>query len=280
MPLDFRYHLASLAAVFGALIIGILLGVAMKEGPAINSQVARLHEEFSKYEAYRERDERSEAFNVRTQPLIVQNRLAGAQVALVVNPMPSSAEEIDDVRVALRQAGATVSVEVVLRPTIRQLTERRIREMYEKAGITDGPARPLANDLVRRLGSLTGVANDSSLAAIMASSGLIKVKGDMKIPVSALVYLGGANEQERFLNEIDLPFLRGCASREITVLATERLDAPVSLVEQYRRYATVTIDNIERASGRVAMVLGLARGQRGSYGFKDSADATVPEYEE
>lgn len=280
MPLDFRYHLASLAAVFGALLIGILLGVAMKEGPVINQQIDRLHEEFSKYEDFRASAERTEDFTARTQPLLVKNRLEGMQVALAVNPLSSAQEELSAVRNALQQAGADVVFELKLRPTIRQLTERRIKTIYSNAGITDGPARPLANNLMQRLGNITGVKSDSKLPSLMASAGLIEVKGDMKLPVNAIVYLGGAGEEEQFLNDIDLPFLRGCRGREIKVIAAERFDAPVSLVEQYRKYAAITIDNIERPAGRGALILSLTQTKHGSYGFKDSADATVPDYEE
>lgn len=280
MPLDFRYHLASLAAVFGALLIGILLGVAMKEGPVINQQIDRLHEEFVKYENYRVRAERSEDFTARTQPLLIQHRLDGMHVALVVNPLTAAQEELPAVRNVLRQAGAEVVLELKLRSTIRQLTERRIKAIYSNADITDGPERPLANDLMRRLGNITGVASESKLPSQLASAGLIEVKGDMKLPVTAIIYLGGAGEEEQFLNDIDLPFLRGCRGREIKVIATEHLDFPVSLVQQYRKYSAITIDNIDLAAGRSAMVLSLTQSKSGSFGFKDSADATVPESEE
>ena len=156
MPLDFRYHLASLAAVFGALLIGILLGVAMKEGPVINSQIDRLHEEFSRYENYRARAEKSESFTAITQPLLVQQRLKGMQVALVVNPLSSSLADLPAVRTALRQAEANVVFEMQLRPTIRQLSERRIKAIYNDAKITDAPPHPLSNDLMKRLGAVIG----------------------------------------------------------------------------------------------------------------------------
>ena len=102
----------------------------------------------------------------------------------------------------------------------------------------------------------------------------------MKLPVSTLIYLGGAGESDQFLNDIDLPFLRGCRGREIKIVATERLDAPVSLITQYQKYADITIDNIDLAAGRSALILSLTHSKGGSYGFKDSADATVPDNEE
>ena len=39
MQVDFRYYLTSLAAVFFALFIGTLFGVAMKEGPTLHNQI-------------------------------------------------------------------------------------------------------------------------------------------------------------------------------------------------------------------------------------------------
>ena len=53
MPLDFRYHIISITAVFMALILGIAIGVAIKQGDSFNTIIQGLEEKFevlSKYE--------------------------------------------------------------------------------------------------------------------------------------------------------------------------------------------------------------------------------------
>ncbi len=57
------------------------------------------------------------------------------------------------------------------------------------------------------------------------------------------------------------------------------LSPEVSAAPSYKKAASVTIDNIDRVAGRVAMVWALANNQRGHFGFRDEANDVVPEPE-
>lgn len=276
MPLDFRYHLASLAAVFGALIIGILLGVAMKEGPALSNQVQDLRKEFSRSESLRNIDKNADQFNLRTQELLVRYRLQGRNIALVSNAVPESADLISPLHDTLTLAGATVTTQILIKPGMHTLTTDKIFAVYQAMGVSDPPAKPVPGDLLRRVARSIG--HDSAGAIdVLRQKKLIKVMGNPAQPVSAIIFLGGVTDTANYVSDLDVPFLRGCLDSGTTVVATEPFDAPQSAMKSYQDVVPFTIDNIDRVAGRSALVLALAAGQHGHFGYKPTADDVAPE---
>jgi hypothetical protein len=282
MPLDFRYHLASLAAVFAALVLGILLGVAMKEGPALSNQVQDLSAEFRRSEALRTIDERSNLFNARTQGVLVRHRIVARNIALVSNPVQRDSEQVDVVRRILEEAGplmrapppATVSVEIQMNPALQPVLPDQITAIYQRLNIGDVPTRDPVGDLLRRLAHGLGVGSTQVISAL-SDAKLITVSGDPSQPVSMVVFLGGSADKMNYLTT-DIPFLRGCVERNLLVAATEPLETPHSLMHDYQKVAPITIDNIDRVAGRVALVLALANQQHGHFGYKPTAQDVAP----
>src|SRR5687767_11250390 len=92
---DLRYHVASLAAVFLALAVGILLGIGVADRGLIDrGREGLLREENAdlrgeieaanlRVAAAEEREIAASAFVEEAYPTIVQNRLLGTRVALV-----------------------------------------------------------------------------------------------------------------------------------------------------------------------------------------------------
>src|SRR4026208_1066301 len=89
-----RYHVASLAAVFLALIIGILVGVGIS-GPVDNQKTKFLEEQVAKYQRQADPSASKAADDAREQqaartlisetyPVLVRNRLRGKQIAVVL----------------------------------------------------------------------------------------------------------------------------------------------------------------------------------------------------
>src|SRR5215210_2359848 len=91
---DFRYHVASLAAVFFALVIGILVGVALASHGLGNTERKRLEEDLRRAESQAEvlrarvdsmqRDAAADrAFVEGTYKSVMANRLKGKQIAVL-----------------------------------------------------------------------------------------------------------------------------------------------------------------------------------------------------
>ncbi len=278
MPLDFRYHLASLAAVFSALIIGVLLGVAMKEGPVLSNQVQELRKEFHRFDTLRNLEEQTDQFNIATGKPLLRNRLYGRNVALVSNPISGSTAIFEPVRRTFEAAGATVTTEITLRPLLHELQTEQIGIIYQKLGVSPPSEHDAAADLMQRL-ALTIGSGSTTVTSVLQNYKLIRVKGDPEKPVSIIVFIGGASADDDYLDDADMPFLRGCLDRRLMVAAAEQMGAPRSVVDKYQKVAPYTVDNIDREAGRIALVLALSSDKPGHFGFKSSADDVTPELE-
>src|SRR5690348_17608823 len=92
---DLRYHVASLAAVFLALIIGILVGVGISDrglvdrtqNSLLRSRLASLQQQLDRTSKQStnlgQQQQAARAYVKETYPLLVRNRLKGKQIALV-----------------------------------------------------------------------------------------------------------------------------------------------------------------------------------------------------
>src|SRR5687768_4096023 len=115
---DFRYHIASLAAVFLALVLGILIGVAISgrgfvdksERRVLDNQIRELTQERDAANALADALQRSqqvsEKFISSAYPVLMKDRLRGKRIAVLVigSSGGETGAEVDD---ALTAAGAT-----------------------------------------------------------------------------------------------------------------------------------------------------------------------------
>src|SRR5919199_5847896 len=120
---DLRYHVASLAAVFLALVIGILVGVGLSDrGLVEKARRGLLEQRITKLEgdldgARRRADDlaaqqrATQAFVSETYPTLMANRLRGKQIALVFLG-PADGRVRTELERALHDAGATGWVRV------------------------------------------------------------------------------------------------------------------------------------------------------------------------
>jgi hypothetical protein len=104
---DFRYHALSLIAVFLALGVGLLMGVAVGDSGLASSARNALRDGLrGDVERVRAEIARRDRFEQRVLPAVVAGRLRGARVELV----SSDARVIGEVRAAVEAAGGSVSV--------------------------------------------------------------------------------------------------------------------------------------------------------------------------
>src|SRR5687768_18311486 len=88
---DFRYHVTSLAAVFIALVIGILVGVAISgrslirdtERRVLENDIAELEQQLSDAERQVERHNALEEYERQTYLAVMEGRLADRRVGVV-----------------------------------------------------------------------------------------------------------------------------------------------------------------------------------------------------
>jgi hypothetical protein len=293
---DLRYHVASLAAVFVSLAVGIVIGVAIASGGEVEKQTADFVEE--------ERDElRAELDRLEGQleqarlagqadadfvdalylP-VVQGSLSGSRIALVQlgGGDSGTSEDVEDV---LRTAGATgpsvvfelpldageVDAALAADPTLAAYAGEENREALgealgqELATVGSGPLWAALQGVIASEAS--GVTPDSLGGAVVVRTWNPAGAGPPD-PESPEV-----KETDAFMTGL----LRGLASSGIPIVGAERLSDDPSMVPFFQEADISSVDDVGRSAGDISLALLLGGATEGHYGAKETAvDGVVP----
>ena len=280
---DLRYHLASLTAVFVALVLGILIGIGLaatetvreSDVESLERRVASLQSELDSANARAtlllQEDNRTvvdEAY-----PALMHDRLAGKRFALVF------AGSIDE--------------------RVQQTVDRTLRD-----GGADGVARvralelPLDQDLLKRVLSGAGTFEEydgredlgafgQDLASEFVEGGetplwdalsedlVEEQEGGFRRSVDGVVVVRTGGPHHGATTQFLASFYSGLASTGVPAVGVETSDASPSAVESFRRRDLSTIDHLDRQLGRLALALLLAGGEEGEYGVRGE-DGILP----
>ncbi|MFN8203774.1 MAG: copper transporter [Solirubrobacteraceae bacterium] len=174
---DFRYHALSLVAVFLALAVGLLLGVAIGDSGLVSSAQKDIENSLrgdvraSRAEADEVRGEltRHVDYEKQTYPDLVAGRLPGARIGLLFLGSTEGGV-VDQVREAIEPAGGDLRWVGVLRepPDLQALADHAVGSRY--VTLADNPA--LLEPLVERLGQQLAVGGrmvSQQRSALMSS---------------------------------------------------------------------------------------------------------------
>ena len=307
--ISLRYHIISIAAVFLALALGVVLGSTAisdrllsglsSERTRLGLQVADLQAD---NEGLRARLGDAAAFAAALGPQVVRGTLQDRTVVLVTT---SDADPVDRDGLAalLRSAGATVTGEVQLTDAFTdpsrsdQLTELTTRLLPAGAQLPTAPdAGTLTGGLLGSLllldpGTGTAPAGPEQTAAVLAGledGGFVRAGPQVQPAQLAVVLTGAAaagngsgdraGTVARFATELD-------RSGAGAVLAgrpgSAQADGALGVVRADTAATSVlsTVDDVDSPSGRIATVLALAeqaQGRAGRYGTAGNADAVAP----
>jgi len=274
MPVDFRYHLASIVAVFCALLIGILLGIALVGDPSLENQLKTW-----KYQHRRDSDtiaelrqsqENSRAFGKLVLPSLIDARLRGVRVAVILNRDLGDVAWVEAVMTTIRQAGGQITSVTSILPRFMLLkpdNAKAIFNEFEFAIPIEGELRSiLAGKLAVRIAQ-----GPPDLPFRLRRLGLIRVQGDNTLAADTVLLVGGAERDLTSVNTLDLPMIRALQENNKRVIACEAGAAQLSAMDAYQRRAITTVDNADTSAGQLALVLALA-GASGNFGVKRNAD--------
>ena len=280
-----RYHAASLAAVFLALAIGILIGVGLGDR-VVNSARRDLEQSLkSDLAGSRARSDdlqsqlnREHDFSAQVYPALVGNRLRGARVAVVaLGALPGEMKgDIESVVGSGSPTGAKLSEVAVLREP---------PDVHALAGAVPGGDRKLQHDQARLLalarragrslvtgGPLFDHLRDALLADVSGSPG----------GIDAVIVVRGrpsdlGSGQSAATDSLEAGLLEGIeGAGSLPVVGVERSDSDPSQIGFYdSQGVSATVDSVDLDSGRVALAYALA-GSEGNYGIKASADRLLP----
>ena len=276
---DFRYHVVSLAAVFLALVVGIVIGVGLSgqgvlqdsERQALNDRIAGLNAQLASANTRLEQQRAAESFVDAAYPAVMADRLAGKHVVVVFVGRPS--KSLGAIEQAIAEAGGTVSRTRILKVPIDDAA---------LAGKVDSNAELVAlasPDDVHDIGSVLGRelldGGDAPLWDALAGQLVIEQQNrETDMPADGIVVVRTADLQQgptaRFLSGL-YAGLTGSVPA-VWVDTGKGSDAPA---RHPAGFASVRGPRTEL--GRVALVVLLETGVRGDYG--PGADTVVPPIE-
>ncbi|MEV0647463.1 copper transporter [Phytomonospora sp. NPDC050363] len=304
--INFRYHLVSLTAVFLALAIGLVLGTAALNGPAVDFLNDRVNSLAKENDGYREnldqlRDqvESEEDFARQIAPTALAGKLTDQSI-LIVTVSGASEDDVLGAREMLGYTGATITGEL---------------------GITDNFTDPANNDELLELSTEllpTSVANlpNNSVGVETASALLTAVLMTATPNVTAAEQkkvLAGFTEAQMITGKENFKGDRATAVLIVTgkpyadADAEARNNKVVTTAAQFDGGGTAvltcpgiggqgnvvtavrndpalnasmsTVDNISTPQGQLAAALALSydlAGHVGDYGTGTGAESTVP----
>ncbi len=274
---DLRYHVASLAAVFIALVLGILVGVGISgRGLIKESERAVLQDEIDRLkEAAASRGGQQaalEEYERGTYSAVMEHRLADKRIG-VVYVGSAEGDVAAGIQETLERAGApTAPVRALKVPIATGDLLRMAAEVPDAPKTVEDLGRALAAELVGEGDTPLWDAVGPSLVEEREGGGFAALDG----VVVARTEAPQRGQTARFLDG----FYSGLAAAGVPVVGVETVNDQPSAVQVYRRHGFSTVDNLDMEAGRVALaVLLQGRQSPGSYGVKDGADAVLPTVE-
>jgi outer membrane murein-binding lipoprotein Lpp len=307
--ISLRYHIISIAAVFLALAVGVVLG-STTLSRSLLSGLSDENEDLAAQVTDLENDKNAQAarladadsFATSVGPMAVQGQLAQRTV-VIVTTADASPDDRDAVKTLVANAGGTVTGELQLTEAFSDPRKTdQLKDIVVRL-LPAGVQLPTASDPGTLAGGLLGplvliskdnnkpqASADETSAALtgLTEGGFVKVSQGLQPAQLAVVLTGGAAKGDgagdraatiaRFAIQVD----RAGAG---AVLAGDAGSAdgtgPIGVVRADTAGTSIlsTVDNAHTAAGRVVTVLALREqleGQAGRYGDAGNAERPAP----
>ncbi len=282
---DVRYHVASLAAVFLMLVVGILIGVGISgrgfvddaERRVFNDRIAGLQEQVDAAKVtsddFQRRQKAAQDFVASAYPVLVKGRLAGKNIAVaVIGSVEQGSFRFVESAIG-DDAGGRVS-------RMRAMTVPLRLDAIE-AVLADKPAlggysgeQQLGN-LGRDLGRELVAGRETPLWDALAGEIVEEQSGSLSDPVDGVVVIRPAEPQAGGTSRFLGGFYQGLGSTGVPVVGVEPSRVEQSAIPVYQRYGLSTVDGIESELGQLALVLLLGDADPGDYGVRDTAKSGI-----
>lgn len=303
--INFRYHLASLVAVFLALAVGVIMGSTVVDRAIVSSLRSRIDSVEANAERRKAENDQLRTDLSRIQgsvetiaPYAVAGRLTGVTVA-VVAPRGIDATPVQQTVALLQQAGAKAPGILWLEAAWDLSSRDDITKVANALNTSARDPKQL-RDLASA--AITGAVPAPNTAAFLAlgTVGVVKYEpvgeagktttiADWGGAGSRLLIVDGPNAKIA-AKDWTIGLARAAASARIPTVVAEVYaktnEAPargtrLQGVLNASDLGTVsTLDDLDLVEGRIATVLALAdisRGQVGHYGYGAGATRGVPE---
>jgi hypothetical protein len=283
---DLRYHVASLAAVFVALVIGIFVGVGLSGQGFVNDAErknfeARIDElradrdsAVARAAGAQRRGDALDDFADTTYASLVRRRLAGTTVGVV---FVGSVDQglAGTIRRTVSDAGGRIVRMRALRvPLDPEAVDQALRGNPDTRDLAGADSRSrLGTAIARELvaGGQTPILDRLSSVLVEEQLGLSKG------PLDAVVVARPARPQQGETEDFLGGLYSGLAASQVPSVGVEESNARPSAVPPFRASGLATVDAVDSAVGDVALVFLLEGARPGSYGLGENAvDGVLP----
>jgi hypothetical protein len=277
---DLRYHVASLAAVFLALVIGILVGVGIADTgvqeDSLRAQIAaerqQKEEALDRATILERQQEATQNFVNESYLALMSGRLDGKRIALVFVGS-TNATIRNGVNETLDAAGGRlVRMRALELPLDRAalLAALPSRQATRYAG-DDGLAE-LGRDVALELVD----GGETPLWEALGPQLVEEQEGDLERPADAIVLNRTASPIRGATQNFLIGFYTGLADSGVPAVGVETSDVETSAIPFYRRRLPSSVDDLELATGKLALALLLAGGDEGHYGLRSDKGLMPP----
>jgi hypothetical protein len=296
-----RYHVASLAAVFLALAVGILLGVAVSgkvsdatEGLEQDER-DRLRQELEQVRESADLSDRrrqaAEELIEQAYPALIDQRLQEKRFAIVfLGPVQGDVRSA--VERTLADAGSGRPGRLIALDTpidVEELDEVLASDETLATYADDGDnltdlGEALGREMIERGESPLWGALSAQLVEERSGTSSLAVDGAVVIRSWRASPSDNVDEtmQERATRTLVDGLVEGLKSAGLPVVGVETLGAlgEETQIDLFREQGISSVDNVDTLAGRLTLALLLAGGPAGHYGLKDSAsDGVAPPIE-
>jgi hypothetical protein len=262
---DLRYHVASLAAVFFALVIGILVGVALASHGLGNTERKRLEDDLSRAQsrgdalqaqltALEESGALDRAFVDRTYKLVLADRLKGKHIAVLfvgsidqdLNKWIKATLNDADSGDPLRMRALTIPIDTA------KMTSRLAKR---------GPffANYAGDDKLVVLGHAVGqeFAAGSETPLWNALNDLIVEQRDrpLKPPADGVIVVRTAPAQAGATAQFLKGLYSGIRDVGVPAVGVELTSGSGAATEAFKKAGLATVDDLDTPAGELALVL-------------------------
>ena len=288
--IDLRYHIYSLAAVFFALAIGIVVGTSFARRLPANANerhiiqryensmrvLKREIESVSQSAAQKEKiAEKYEEFCRAILPIVAKGRLINRNVVIVQTG--DYDEIVGYAKTALEAAGARITSVIDIDRSFPFDNNERVARVLTDCGLTSPDPAKATDRLLGAMAEMLFNADYSYLPTKLEKHGVAKFTNS-SFPTKArlFVLVGGANSENTNTSSIvDHRLIQAIDRQNVTVVGCEGSSTIASYVPAWSKAGIATVDNADSAIGQIALICAL-NGEKAHFGTKETADRFIP----
>jgi hypothetical protein len=282
---DLRYHVASLAAVFLALIIGIVVGVGISgkgfvsdsERSLLNQRIddlnSRLDSATRRSSDLAKAQRAAQSFVSDAYPALMNGRLTGRQVALVfAGPVDGRVRTLVEQVLADANGAPLLRLRALKLPIDLAALRKVLAGRPALAGLV---TQKRIGELGRRLGEDLVAGGSGTLWPLVSDVLLEERAGPDAPPVDAVVVERSVPAQSGLSARFLAGLYAGLSSSGLPAVGVERTKVTDTAIDAFARQDLSTVDDLDTQPGRLSLALLLAGATPGHYGVKKSAEDGV-----